>query len=229
MLSHRHSGARQRREPGTQDHGTVPSAHEPVFMGSGADPAGLLGMTKGGKRVCLGIVTAAHGVRGAVKVKSFAQRPRDVASYGPLEDEDGLARYELRVIGAAKGDIVVAKLSGIADRDTADAMRGSRLYLPREALPAPAEEEYYHADLIGLAALLGDGARLGEVRAVHDFGAGDTLEIVRPEGQPVMVPFTRAVVPVINVAAGHIVLDPPEGLIDPPARERPTRAPKVPA
>ena len=229
MLSNRHSGTRQRREPGTQEHRIEPDGHEPVFMGSGSDPVGQPGMTKGVRRVCLGIVTAAHGVRGAVKVKSFAQNPRDVAGYGPLEDEDGTARYTLRVIGAAKGDVVVAKLSGVADRDTAEAMRGSRLYLPREALPAPAEEEYYHADLIGLAALLGDGERLGEVRAIHDFGAGDTLEIVRPEGQPVMVPFTRAAVPVIDVAAGHIVLDPPEGLIDPPARARPTGSKKVPA
>jgi 16S rRNA processing protein RimM len=173
------------------------------------------------KRVCLGVVTAAHGVRGAVKVKSFAQRPKDVAAYGPLEDEDGAARFTLRVIGPAKADVVIAKLSGIDDRDTADALRGARLYLPREALPAPAEEEYYHADLIGLAAVLGDGARLGEVRAVHDFGAGDTLEIARPEGQPVMVPFTRAIVPVVDMAAGRLVVDPPEGLLDPPKPARP--------
>ena|SRR6185312_4476235 len=176
------------------------------------------------RRVCLGVVTAAHGVRGAVKVKSFAQRPKDVAAYGPLEDEDGTARFTLQVIGPGKADVVIAKLAGIADRDQAEALRGMRLYLPREALPPPAEEEYYHADLIGLAAVLGDGARLGEIRAVHDFGAGDTLEIARAEGQPVMVPFTRAAVPVIDVAAGHVVIDPPEGLLDPPKAPR-----KVPA
>lgn len=176
------------------------------------------------RRVCLGVVTAAHGVRGAVKVKSFAQRPKDIAAYGPLEDEDGAATYTLRVIGPAKVDVVIAKLSGIADRETAEALRGARLYLPRESLPALAEEEYYHADLIGLAVVLGDGARLGEVRAVHDFGAGDTLEIARSEGQPLMVPFTRAVVPVIDMAAGKLVIDPPEGLIDPPKS-----AQKVPA
>lgn len=181
------------------------------------------------KRVCLGVVTAAHGVRGAVKVKSFARRPKDVAAYGPLEDEDGAARYTLRVIGPAKADVVIAKLVGVTDRDTAEALRGIRLYLPREALPAPAEEEYYHADLIGLAAVLGDGERLGEVRAVHDFGAGDTLEIARPEGQPVMVPFTRAVVPVIDMDAGRLVIDPPEGLLDPPKQSRPKPTQKVPA
>lgn len=172
------------------------------------------------KRVCLGVVTAAHGVRGAVKVKSFAQRPKDIAAYGPLEDEDGAARYTLRVIGPAKADVVIAKLAGIGDRDAAEALRGARLYLPREALPAPAEEEYYHADLIGLTAVLSDGTRLGEVHAIHDFGAGDTLEIVRPEGQPVMVPFTRAIVPVIDVPGGRLVIDPPEGLLDPPKQAR---------
>jgi 16S rRNA processing protein RimM len=178
--------------------------------------------------VCLGVITAAHGVRGAVKVKSFAQRPKDVAAYGPLEDEDGAAQFTLRVIGPAKADVVIAKLAGIADRDQAEALRGARLYLPREALPTPAEEEYYHADLIGLAAVLGDGARLGEVRAVHDFGAGDTLEIARPEGQPLMVPFTRAIVPVIDMAAGCLVVDPPEGLLDPPKPARPTSARPTP-
>jgi 16S rRNA processing protein RimM len=154
-------------------------------------------------------------VRGAVKLKSFAQEPADIARYGPLEDESGAARFTVRLIGAAKGALL-AELSGVADRDRAEALRGARLYLPREKLPPPPADEYYHADLIGLVALLGDGARIGEVRAVHDFGAGDALEIVRPEGQPIMVPFTRAAVPVIDVAAGHIVLDPPEGLLDPP-------------
>jgi 16S rRNA processing protein RimM len=97
------------------------------------------------------------------------------------------------------------------------------LYLPRAALPPTADEEYYHADLIGLEAALGDGTSVGQVRAVHDFGAGDTLEIERPSGPPAMVPFTRAIVPVVDLAAGRLVLDPPPGLIDDaeaPARRR---------
>jgi 16S rRNA processing protein RimM len=171
------------------------------------------------KRVCLGVITGAQGVRGAVRVKSFTADPADVASYGPVEDETGERRFDLRLVGSAKG-VLIAKLNGVDDRDRAETLRGLRLYLPRAALPLPGEDEYYHADLIGLDAALADGTPVGRVRAVHDFGAGDTLEIDRPEGPPVMVPFTRAVVPVVDIAAGRLVLDPPPGLIDPPARAR---------
>ncbi len=140
------------------------------------------------KRVCVGAVGAAHGVRGAVRIKSFTAKPEDIARYGPLEDESGERHFTLRITGAAKG-VLIAKLSGVADRDRAEALRGLRLYLPRAALPLP-------------------------VRAVHDFGAGDTLEIVRPEGPPAMVPFTKAIVPEIDLAAGRLLLDPPPGLLD---------------
>ncbi len=128
-------------------------------------------------------------------------------------------QLNLRLIGNAKG-VVVAKVAGIEDRDRAEALRGLRLYLPRDALPPPGDEEYYHADLIGLDAALTDGTPLGQVRAVHDFGAGDTLEIARPIGQPVMVPFTRAIVPVVDIAGGRLVVDPPPGLLDDPPRNR---------
>jgi 16S rRNA processing protein RimM len=171
------------------------------------------------KRVCVGVVTGAHGVRGAVRVKSFTADPRDVARYGPLENESGDRRFRLRLTGSAKG-VVIAHLAGIDDRDQAEALRGLRLYLPRAALPPPGAEEYYHADLIGLEAALADGTPVGQVRAVHDFGAGDTLEIAPAVGPPVMVPFTRAIVPVVDLTAGRLVLDPPPGLIE-PAKETP--------
>jgi len=171
------------------------------------------------KRVCVGIITAAHGVRGAVRVKSFTADPKDVARYGPLEDESGERRWSLSLMRSAKG-VVVCRVGGVSDRNGADALRGLRLYLPRAALPPTAEEEYYHADLIGLQALLADGTRLGQVRAIHDFGAGDTLEIVRPAGPPAMVPFTRAIVPVVDLAAGRLVVDPPPGLLEPVVDER---------
>lgn len=170
------------------------------------------------KRICVGVITGAHGVQGAVRVKSFTADPADVANYGPLEDESGERRFALRLVGSAKG-VVIASLSGVADRDRAERLRGLRLYLPRAALPPAAEEEYYHADLIGLEAALGDGTPVGQVCAVHDFGAGDTLEIARPQGSPVMVPFTRAIVPIVDLAAGRLVLDPPPGLIDPVLRK----------
>jgi len=165
------------------------------------------------KRVCLGVVTGPHGVQGAVRIKSFTQAPEDIARYGPLTDEAGDRCFELSLVGAVKG-VVLARLSGIEDRDQAEALRGLRLHLPRAALPQTEAEEYYHADLIGLEAVLGDGTRVGRVRAIHDFGAGDTLELARPGASPVMVPFTRAVVPSIELAAGRLVLDPPPGLLD---------------
>jgi 16S rRNA processing protein RimM len=171
------------------------------------------------KRVCVGIVVGAHGVRGAVRIKSFTAEPTDVARYGPLEDEGGRQHFTLRLAGTGKG-VVIGWLAGVADRDHAEAMRGLRLYLPRAALPPTGEEEFYHADLIGLEAVLGDGTPIGQVRAVHDFGAGDTLEIARPEGPPAMVPFTRAVVPIVDLDAGRLVIEPPPGLLDMPARSR---------
>ena len=159
------------------------------------------------------MVTAPHGVQGAVRIKSFTEQPEDVAGYGPLTDEAGLRRFELRVVGAGKG-VVIARLSGVEDRNQAEALRGLRLYLPRSALPQTEAEEYYHADLIGLEAVLADGTPVGRVRAIHDFGAGDTLELARPGAPALMVPFTRAVVPSIELASGRLVLDPPPGLLD---------------
>ena len=176
-------------------------------------------MSAAEKRVCVGAVAGAHGVRGAVKIKSFTDNPEDVARYGPLEDESGERQFTLRLTGAGKG-VLIGQLSGITDRNQAEAARGLRLYLPRAALPPTEEDEYYHADLIGLEAVLTDGSVVGPVRAVHDFGAGDTLEIARREAPPLMVPFTRTVVPKIDLAAGQLVIDPPPGLLDEPGRAR---------
>ena len=152
-------------------------------------------------------------MRGALRIKSFTEAPEDIARYGPLTDETGGRCFELRLIGAGKG-VIITRLSGVEDRNHAEALRGLRLYLPRSALPQTAAEEYYHADLIGLEAVLADGTPVGRVRAIHDFGAGDTLELTRPGAPPVMVPFTRAVVPSVELAAGRLVLDPPPGLLD---------------
>jgi 16S rRNA processing protein RimM len=170
-------------------------------------------MTDAAQRVCLGVVTAPQGIQGAVRIKSFTEEPKDVARYGPVTDETGNRRFELRLIGAGKG-VVIARLSGIEDRNQAEALRGLRLYLPRSALPETGAEEYYHADLIGLEAVLVDGTPIGRVRAIHDFGAGDTLELARPGAPAVMVPFTRTVVPSVELAVGRLVLDPPAGLLD---------------
>ena len=164
------------------------------------------------RRVCVGVVTGPQGVQGAVRIKSFTEVPEDVAGYGPLEDETGRRQFDLHLCGVAKG-VLIAHLPGIEDRDQAEALRGLRLYLPRSALPQPEAEEYYHADLIGLDATLEDGTRVGRVRAIYDFGAGDTLELAREGAPPLLVPFTRAVVPIVAPAEGRLVLDPPPGLL----------------
>ena len=148
-----------------------------------------------------------------MRIKSFTEAPEDVARYGPLADDTGGRHFELRLIGAGKG-VLIARLSGVQDRNQAEALRGLRLYLQRSALPQTEADEYYHADLLGLEAVLGDGTSVGRVRAIHDFGAGDTLELTRPGAPPVMVPFTRAIVPIVEPAAGRLVLDPPPGLLD---------------
>jgi 16S rRNA processing protein RimM len=170
-------------------------------------------MTAAERRICVGIVTGPHGVGGAVRIKSFTARSEDIAAYGPLADETGRRHLELHLLGAAKG-VLIARLSGIEDRNRAEMLRGLRLYLPRSALPQPEAEEYYHADLIGLEAVLRGGTPLGRVRAVHDFGAGDTLEVERNGAPPLMVPFTRTVVPVVDIEAGRLVIEPPPGLLD---------------
>lgn len=170
-------------------------------------------MTEATQQVCVGVVTGPQGVQGAVRIKSFTEVPEDIASYGPLADEVGRRRFELRLLGTAKG-VVIASLSEVENRNQAEALRGVRLYLPRAALPQTEAEEYYHADLIGLEAVLGDGTPVGRVRAIHDFGAGDTLELTRPGASSVMVPFTRAVVPVVELTEKRLVLDPPPGLLE---------------
>jgi 16S rRNA processing protein RimM len=166
-----------------------------------------------GARLCVGVITGPQGVRGAVRVKSFTAAPADVAAYGAVEDEAGQRRFELRIVGNAKG-VVIAMIAGLDDRNAAERLKGTRLYVARSALPAPDEDEYYHSDLIGLPMVLPDGTMFGTVRAIHDYGAGTSLEVAHHAGQVVLVPFTRAVVPVVDLAAGRLVVDPPEGLLD---------------
>lgn len=172
-------------------------------------------------KVCVGQITGAHGVRGLVKVKPFTAAPEDLTAYGPVSDETGARRLALQLLSWAK-DQWIARVEGVADRDAADALRGLRLYVDRAALPEAEEDEFYHADLIGLAAVLADGSSFGTVRAVFDFGAGEFLEIARPGpgpgGAAVMVPFTRAAVPVVDIAGRRVVIDPPAGLLEPAER-----------
>ena len=166
-------------------------------------------------RVCLGVVVGAHGVRGLVRVKPFTEDPDGVAAYGPVETADGKRRFKIKVTGATKG-VVICQLEGVTDRDMAEALRGTELYVDRAMLPEVDEEEgYYQADLIGLQAIGADDRLYGRVVAVQNFGAGDLLEIARPEGGPtVLVPFTDDNVPEVDLEGGRLTLDPPEGLFD---------------
>ncbi len=173
------------------------------------------GAGRGGDgRVCLGAIAGAYGVKGAVRIKSFTAEPEDVASYGPVSDESGDRVFGIRVTGMSKS-MVLAEIEGIANREAAAALKGVRLYVARDRLPEALEGEYYHDDLIGLKAELADGSRLGTVVAVHDYGAGDVIEIGREGAAAVMAPFTHAVVPVVDIAAGRLVIEPPTGLLDP--------------
>jgi len=165
------------------------------------------------QRVLMGVITGAHGVRGQMRVKSFTAEADGLTAYGPLEDERGERRFALERVGTAKG-VLIMRLDGITDRNAAERLKGTRLYLPRAALPAPGEDEFYHADLVGLAVALKDGTELGRVRAVLAFGAGDSLEVEKSAGGVVIVPFTAAVVPVVDIKGGRLVVDPPEGLLD---------------
>lgn len=171
---------------------------------------------KGNTRVCVAAIAGAHGVRGLVKLKCFTQVPEDVAAYGPLADESGARQYAVTLKGSAKG-VLLAQLSGIGSREEADALKGLRLYVDRSLLPGVAEEDaFYHADLIGLAVHEQDGPLIGKVSAVHDFGAGPLLDVrlIAADKTSVLVPFTQAVVPVVDIAGGRLVIDPPEGLFD---------------
>ncbi len=163
-------------------------------------------------RVCVGAIAGAYGVRGDVRLKSFCADPRAIAEYGPLWSEDGAQCFEV-TLGAAVAQGFSARLSGVATREAAEALRGARLFAPRDRLPALPDDEFYHADLIGLEVVDTGGAVLGRVKAVLNHGASDLLEVARPGGV-VLIPFTRAIVPTVDLGAGRIIADPPEGLFE---------------
>jgi 16S rRNA processing protein RimM len=165
-------------------------------------------------RVCVGAIAGAFGVRGEVRLKSFCADPAAIADYAPLTDEAGTRHFEVTITGQIKNGLS-ARLSGVRTKEEADALRGVTLFTARDRLPDPGEDEYYHADLIGLRVLDTGGSELGRVSAVLNHGAADLLEIQGPGLKtPVLLPFTRAAVPTVDIAGGRIVADPPEGLFD---------------
>jgi 16S rRNA processing protein RimM len=160
-------------------------------------------------QICVARIGAAHGVRGEVKLWTFTEDPFAVKRYGPLVTKDGARQFEVTHAREAKGHLV-AVLKGVATREDAERLNGTELYIEREKLPATEEDEYYHADLIGLAAVTPANEPLGRVIAIHNFGAGDIIEIAPPQGATLLLPFTDAVVPSVDLAGGRVVIELPD-------------------
>jgi 16S rRNA processing protein RimM len=161
--------------------------------------------------VCVAAVATAHGVQGALKLRTFTERPEDVVAYGPVYDRRGDRLLELEFVGRAPGG-VIARAPGIEDRDAALALRGCELFVPRSALPDLDADEFYVSDLQGLAVELAGGRRLGAVRAVENYGAGDVIDIVADDGRSLALPFDRETVPEIDIERGRVVVAPPAEL-----------------
>ena len=166
--------------------------------------------------VLVGAITGAHGVKGEVKVKSFTAQPASIAAYGPLFDESGQRRFDLSLTGktgqpGGNGPgktMLVGRIQGVADRTAAEKLTNTDLYVPRDRLPPIDEDDiYYHADLIGLAAVTPEGVALGKVTGLFNFGAGDLIEITTPQGgEPMLLPFSNAVVPEVDIKAGKLTV-----------------------
>ncbi|MBI3701533.1 MAG: ribosome maturation factor RimM [Afipia sp.] len=156
-------------------------------------------------RICVAKIGAAHGVRGEVKLWPFTEDPLAVLHYGPLATKDGARQFEVSRARMAKHHLVAA-LKGVTTREDAERINGIELYVSREKFPATEANEYYHADLIGLRAMDVEGQAIGNVLAIHNFGAGDIVEIAPEKGPTLLLPFTDAVVPTVDIAAGHIVV-----------------------
>ena len=171
------------------------------------------------KKICVARIGAAHGVRGAVKLWTFTEDPFAVKAYGALSTKDGSRQFEVEQAREAR-DHLVATFKGVTTREEAERLNGVELYVPREKLPAAEQDEYYHADLIGLAAVTAAGMALGRVIAIHNFGAGDIIEIAPSSGPTMLLSFTNAVVPTVDLAEGRVVIELPREIEgDKPAGE----------
>jgi 16S rRNA processing protein RimM len=167
-------------------------------------------MQDGKKLICVGVITSAHGIKGAVKIKSFTEDPSDIANYSPLYGIDGRLEYKIKIL-SQNGDLMIAAISGIATRNDAEKLGNTELYVTRDMLPEVGEEEFYHEDLIGLEArLVGSGKVLGFVSAINNHGAGDIIEIKMNNGKIELLAFTKSNIPEINIKAGYIVIAFPE-------------------
>lgn len=156
-------------------------------------------------RICLGAIVGVHGIKGEVKVKSFTEIDSNLDKYGPLENEAGDRKFIIKVVGHSK-ELLRVKIKGVDDRNIAESLIGTGLYVNRDLLPELDEEEFYHTDLIGLKAKLGS-QEVGEVSGVYNFGAGDLVDIKLTSGKSEILPFTKEYVPEINIKDGYIIID----------------------
>jgi 16S rRNA processing protein RimM len=162
------------------------------------------------ERICIGAIAGAFGVAGEVRLKSFCSEPTDIAAYGPLYSEDGQREFRITLTRPVAGGLG-ARISGVATKEAADALRGVSLYISRDRLPALPDDEFYHADLIGLDVLDAGGEPLGKVTAIHNHGAGDIIEISPTRHKSaLLLPFTKAIVPNVDLARGRLIVDLPE-------------------
>lgn len=165
-----------------------------------------------GDKICVGAIGGAYGVRGELRVKSFCAVPEDLESYSPLTSEDGSRTFHLALVRPVKNGFV-ARIVEVTSKEEADALKGLQLFADRDQLPSLPDDEYYHTDLMGLEVLDTGGTLIGTVKQVLDHGAGDLLEVQRPgSSQTVLLPFTLAAVPTVDLAAKRIIADPPDGL-----------------
>ncbi len=164
--------------------------------------------------ICVGVLGGAFGVNGEVRLKSYTVDPEAIADYAPLTSEDGSRSFDIQITRPLKGGFA-ARLSGVRTKEEADALKGLQLFAPRDRLPDLQDDEFYYTDLIGLTVLDTGGAEIGKVKAVLNHGASDLLELIVPGASAtVLLPFTRAVVPTVDIASGRIIADPPEGLLE---------------
>ncbi|GAA6209024.1 ribosome maturation factor RimM [Cognatishimia sp. WU-CL00825] len=163
--------------------------------------------------ICVGTIAGAFGVQGEVRVKSFTAEAKAIADYAPLTTEDGSRSFDI-VVNRTISNGLAVRLSGVVNKEEADALKGVKLFAPRDRLPDLPEDEYYYADLIGLEVRDTGGAVIGTVKSVQNNGAEDMLEVHGPTlKDSVLIPFSRSVVPTVDLATGRIIADPPEGLL----------------
>ncbi|MBE6458349.1 MAG: 16S rRNA processing protein RimM [Alphaproteobacteria bacterium] len=158
------------------------------------------------EKICLGAIVGVHGIRGEVKVKSFTEDECNLTKYGRLLNESGDCEFDLKIVGHSK-ELLRVKIKGVEDRTLAETLIGTGLYIERSRLPEPEEDEFYHADLIGLEARSKDGDILGTVNALYNFGAGDLIELKMADGHFEMLPFTMKYVPTIDIKNGFIIVE----------------------